>query len=99
VLIAGGIGITPFLSYLESLVGLDDAPEVVLHYANQNGRNHAFKQRLRDLAEQLPSLTLINYYETPLAEDRVGDDYHSVGRISSCAFADSYVRRRARFYM
>jgi len=99
VLVAGGIGITPFLSYLESLVGLDDAPEVVLHYANQNGRSHAFKRRLRELAERLPRLTLINYYETPLAEDRVSDDYQSVGRISSCAFADSYVRRRARFYL
>src|SRR5690606_2282833 len=36
VLFAGGIGITPFLSYLESLLDAPDMPEVWLHYANRN---------------------------------------------------------------
>jgi len=99
VLIAGGIGITPFLSYLESLAHEPDPPEVVLHYANQNSRSHAFKARLAELADRIARLTVINYYESPLAEDKVGDDYQSVGRISSCAIQDDYVQRRARFYM
>lgn len=99
VLIAGGIGITPFLSYLESLAHDGAAPEVVLHYANQNSRSHAFKSRLRELDERLARLTVINYYETPLIGDKVGRDYQSVGRISSCAIADDYIERRARFYL
>ena len=99
VLIAGGVGITPFLSYLESLALADAPPEVVLHYANQNSRSHAYKARLHELNERLDNLTLINYYESPLVGDRVGDDYQRVGRISSCAISDDYIKRRARFYM
>jgi len=99
VLIAGGIGITPFISYLESLPSMASPPEVVLHYANINSSTHAFKTRLEELATRLPCLTLINYYEAPLAEDRVGADYQSLGRISSCSIQEHYIERRARFYM
>jgi len=99
VLIAGGIGITPFLSYLESLVALQDPPEVILHYANQNSATHAFKRRLAELQAVLPRLTIVNYYEQPLVSDRAGVDYQSLGRISASAFIDRYIEQRARFYM
>lgn len=99
VLIAGGVGITPFLSYLESLAQEGRSPEVVLHYANQNSRSHAYKARLAELGRLLPNLTLVNYYESPLIGDRVGDDHQCVGRVSSCAIPDDYIKRRARFYM
>src|SRR5699024_1712889 len=37
VLIAGGIGITPFMGYLETLAALGSSPEVLLLYSNRNG--------------------------------------------------------------
>ncbi|MHC2281287.1 ferredoxin-NADP reductase [Bradyrhizobium diazoefficiens] len=42
VLIAGGIGITPFLSYLETLEGTSDEPRVTLHYGcRDNGKRRS----------------------------------------------------------
>ncbi|WP_271022280.1 molybdopterin-dependent oxidoreductase [Rhizobium sp. RCAM05973] len=59
VLVAGGIGITPMLSYLESLAANGSAaPRVHLVYANRNGSSEAFAQRLAELQEILPHLSV-----------------------------------------
>ncbi|MDQ2139079.1 molybdopterin-dependent oxidoreductase [Alcaligenaceae bacterium B3P038] len=71
VLIAGGIGITPFLCYLESLLDEPAMPEVHLHYANRHEATHAFRERLGELRRQLPRLTVIDYYSAPRPEDRI----------------------------
>jgi anaerobic selenocysteine-containing dehydrogenase/ferredoxin-NADP reductase len=99
VLIAGGIGITPFISYLESLREVSDAPEIILHYANQNSATHAFKARLETLQREIAGLTVIDYYDQPLPQDRLGLDYRVYGRVSGDAISDDLIARRARFYM
>lgn len=99
VLVAGGIGITPFISYLESLCTTPTTPEITLHYANQNSKAHAFKERINELQSSLPRLKVINYYEQPLATDRVGQDYHCLGRISPSVVSRPEIEQRARIYM
>ncbi len=99
VLIAAGIGITPFISYLETLRGLERMPEVILHYANQNSGAHAFARHLKSLQAELARLSIVNYYDQPLEGDRLGVDYDVRGRISSASFSDGDIARRARFYM
>ncbi|MBL1377658.1 molybdopterin-dependent oxidoreductase [Zobellella iuensis] len=99
VIFAGGIGITPFISYLESLVGADNMPEVWLHYSNRNSTTHAFAQRLEQLKRQLPRLNVINYYNKPLTGDTKGTDYDSDILVSAAVVPDSLISRRARFYL
>jgi len=99
VLFAGGIGITPFISYLESLQRGSATPEVWLYYANQNSSTHAFRTRIRELSGSLPRLCVFNYYSAPLDVDRAGIDYDSRGFISADVISDSLVARRARFYL
>ena len=50
VLVAGGIGITPFLSYLETLARQPLRPRVHLAYANSLAETEAFADRLASLA-------------------------------------------------
>lgn len=94
VLFAGGIGITPFLSYLETLASSDDMPEVWLHYANRNEQTKAYGDRLQQLARRLPRLSIVNYYNQPLPSDQ---------DISKMPGADvvpeELISARARFYM
>ncbi|MCS9760807.1 molybdopterin-dependent oxidoreductase [Pseudomonas aeruginosa] len=62
VIFAGGIGITPFISYLESINPQAEGPEIWLFYANQNSRLHAFKKRIAELNASIDRLKVINIY-------------------------------------
>lgn len=57
--IAGGIGITPFLAWLESLqADPDKAPVAELHYCTRDQVTDAFVPRLESLCAQLPRIRL-----------------------------------------
>ncbi|GAA2778856.1 hypothetical protein VO63_25870 [Streptomyces showdoensis] len=100
VLLAGGIGITPFLSYLETLAATGGSvPEVVLHYGNPNSADHPFKDRLRELARRIPALTVVDHYAAPAATDTRGRDYDREGFIGVDDIDPTLFERRARFYM
>lgn len=94
VLFAGGIGITPFLSYLESLLAADDMPEVWLHYANRNSQTRAYGERLQQLCRQLPRLTVRNYYSHPLPDDPSPPE-----TVDAQCVPDALIEARARFFM
>ena len=99
VMIAGGIGITPFMSLLESMAGTDRMPELWLHYANRNGQTHAFRRRIAELAGALPRLRVIDHYSAPLPGERPGIDFDSMQPVSAAAVEPSLIERRARFYL
>ncbi|WP_374439667.1 ferredoxin reductase family protein [Pseudomonas panipatensis] len=61
--IAGGIGITPFLAWLESLRGNPrDCPDVALHYCVRKPSDAIYAGRLRELCDGLPSIELKVHY-------------------------------------
>ncbi len=96
VFIAGGIGITPFISQLESVARNGaNATDITLHYANRNGATRAFGERLRALAKTLPGLNLIDYFNEP----RAGDACYRTEPITDAVVTDTQIRRRARVYM
>lgn len=98
VLIAGGIGITPFVSLLETLAAHPmSGAEIVLHYANRDRASHAFRSRLRELAAQLPGLTVHDYYDRASETDRA--EGVRAGRISDAVVPAELIARRARVYL
>ena len=57
--IAGGIGVTPFLAWLESLQATPDkAPAAELHYCTRDQSTDAFAPRLQALCAALPAVRL-----------------------------------------
>ncbi|MBT1157034.1 hypothetical protein J1C56_15655 [Aminobacter anthyllidis] len=90
---AGGIGITPFLSYLETIASQAEPPAVWLYYANRNLSSQAFAQRIAELKTHLPTLQVFNACDDP---DVKGGDI--IGRLTADVVDDSLVHRRARFY-
>lgn len=99
VMIAGGIGITPFMSYLKYLDPTKKGPDLWLYYGNGNSQNHAFKSQLQILARQLTRLKIINVYDNPLSIDIRGKDYDHRGFITASLFDEKLIQGRARFYL
>ncbi len=99
VLLAGGIGITPFINLLESLAGQPEPPRILLLYANQNGATHAFKRRIRELEAAIPTLSVVNYYDAPAEGDIAGRDFHVHGRVSADAVPQGLLALRPLIYM
>ncbi|HEY6851064.1 MAG TPA: molybdopterin dinucleotide binding domain-containing protein [Terracidiphilus sp.] len=98
ILLAGGIGITPFMSLLESLP--DGNPmEIWLYYSNRNGQTHTFRSRILFHATRLPGLRISNHYTSPLPSDILGRDFDSRDRITAAVVPEDLITRRARVYM
>lgn len=81
VLIAAGIGITPFVSYLHALAAdPEDAPAVHLVAICRDGAERAFGAQLRALDAEIPSLRITCVFTRPSREDVPGRDYEHGGR-------------------
>ena len=100
VLLAGGIGITPFLSLLESLDD-GDPLEMWLYYGNRSRQAHAFRQRVLAHRARLPGLHVFDYYATPPEGAGSAPDELPVrtGHIDARAVPQDLIDRRARVYM
>lgn len=99
VLLAGGIGITPFISLLETLAKAPQVPRILLLYANRNGTAHAFKQRLRELAAVIPTLSVVNFYDAPADCDVPGIDFQVHGRVVAESVPEALLASRPLIYM
>ncbi|MFW6059293.1 MAG: 2Fe-2S iron-sulfur cluster-binding protein [Phycisphaeraceae bacterium] len=82
VLIAGGIGVTPIFSMLETIVSTGSPRETWFFYGVRNQREHAFKQRLEALAAEGHNVNLHICYSDPTDDDIEGRDYHHAERVS-----------------
>ncbi|MGL3110307.1 flavin reductase family protein [Bradyrhizobium sp. BR 1432] len=100
-LLAAGIGITPFVGYLEALARrqpAERAAKVLLLYGCRNGGEHAFARRLRELARLLPELELVTAYSVPCPQDRCPGDYDYAGRLDLSAI-DPLLPQRPLTYL
>jgi anaerobic selenocysteine-containing dehydrogenase/ferredoxin-NADP reductase len=85
VFIAGGIGITPFVGYLEAMAERtadERVARLLLLHGCRSGSEHPFAGRLRELAGQLPQLERITAFSSPRAQDRCPQDYDYAGRLN-----------------
>ncbi|WGR97715.1 molybdopterin-dependent oxidoreductase [Bradyrhizobium sp. ISRA443] len=74
VFLAAGIGITPFMSHLETLQHVapqDRVPEILLLHGCRSSREHPFARRLAELGDVTPELRRVTFYSAPLAQEHV----------------------------
>ncbi len=99
VLIAGGIGITPFVGYLETLALQARRPQVFLYHVVSNRRGHAFADRITALGRHMPELRVTTCYTRPDVGEVEGIHFDRLGRLTIGMMDDALVARRARFYL
>jgi len=82
VLIGGGVGITPVLSMLNTLLERNAEQEIWFFYGVRCGREHIMKDHLRRLALQHPNVNLHVCYSDPDDCDAEGEHLHRGVRVS-----------------
>ncbi|MEO8499172.1 MAG: 2Fe-2S iron-sulfur cluster-binding protein [Planctomycetota bacterium] len=83
VLIAGGVGVTPLLSMVNSIVATRSSRQIVFFYGVKDRSEHAFKEALERVLEQQSNIRLVVAYSRPSPEDELneGRDFQHTGRV------------------
>ncbi|MCU7802363.1 MAG: 2Fe-2S iron-sulfur cluster binding domain-containing protein [Candidatus Thiodiazotropha sp. (ex Lucinoma borealis)] len=99
VLVAGGIGITPMLSILNTLIESGLRREVWFYFGVRNGDEDMMKNHLRMLAETHTNFHLNVCYSAPNEDDEEEIDYHHSERISIPLLRSTLSLKRYQFYV
>ncbi|KAJ5678831.1 flavohemoprotein [Penicillium macrosclerotiorum] len=100
VLISGGVGLTPMMSMLKSIVDQQgQARQVVFIHAARNGRVHAMKDDLNQIVSHNPAVSRMVFYENVTDGEKQGVDYDYVGRVDLAQVKDKVVLSDADYYI
>jgi hypothetical protein len=99
VLIGGGIGVTPMLSILNSVLERGVEREIWLYYGVRNGSEHIMRGHLRALADRHENFHLHVCYSAPDREDVEGIDYDHHGRVDVPLLRNTLKLNRYQFYV
>lgn len=99
VLVGGGIGITPLLSMVNTIVATHSHRDIWLFYGVRNGRDHAMKDHLQQLAAAHDSFHLSVAYSDPMPADQLENDYDRAGRITCEYVRDAIPTKDCDFYI
>lgn len=98
VLLSGGVGLTPMVSMLETIVA--SHPEAEVHYVHgaRDAKAHAMGAHIRDLVAAHPKAQNTVFYEAP-DNDAEKSDFDYVGMISSQWLASQTPVIEADYYL
>lgn len=99
VLIGGGIGITPMLSILTSLLERGSPREVWLFYGVRNGTEQIMKETLQALAAGHPNFHLHVCYSAPAEGEVEGVDYQHRGHVDLALLRATLKLEHYQFYV
>lgn len=82
VLLSGGVGITPVLAMLQTLMKQHSQRPVTFIHSAMSGSVHAFRDEINALAAQYPHIRKMVFYSQTSESDIQGDHYDIQGRIN-----------------
>lgn len=99
VLLSGGVGLTPMVSMLETI--LSENPHGEVHYIHgaRDAETHAMGEHVRNLTASSLRARNTLFYETAPATQKAGVDYHHVGRITGAWLQAQTPIHEADYYL
>ncbi|MBG9775891.1 NO-inducible flavohemoprotein [Brevibacillus laterosporus] len=98
VLISGGVGLTPLVSMLNTLVETNPNRQVTFIHAAQNGQVHAMREHVEELARQHSQLSVHWCYDNPTDLDRATKAFHKEGYVDLSTLEQMVPSKDASFY-
>ncbi|MDO4246555.1 MAG: NO-inducible flavohemoprotein [Deinococcus sp.] len=98
VLLSGGVGITPVLAMLHSLIRQGSSRPVTFVHAAQNGSVHAFRDDVNALASQYPHVRKLVFYTDTNDSDQPGTHHDAAGLIHLDALRPVLPQGDAEYY-
>jgi nitric oxide dioxygenase len=83
VLVSGGVGLTPMMSMIEAIAATTPKRPTWYVHGALNGRVHAMRARIRELAELAQGIRIHTFYADPQVSDRRGEHYDESGLIKA----------------
>ncbi|TCZ78261.1 NO-inducible flavohemoprotein [Paenibacillus albiflavus] len=83
VFIGGGVGFTPLMSMMQTVLANQPERKITFIQAAQNEQVHAMKAHVQELAEKNDQLSVHICYEKPLSQDRTVNHYDHEGFIDA----------------
>ncbi|TVO77821.1 2Fe-2S iron-sulfur cluster-binding protein [Sedimenticola selenatireducens] len=99
VLIGGGIGITPMLSILNTLLESGSQREIWLFYGVRNSSELVMQEHLRSLAKAHSRFHLHCCFSRPTVQEVEGVDYQHRGRVDISLLRATLKLQRYQFYI
>ena len=99
VLIGGGIGVTPMLSILNTLIETNSSREIWFFYGVRNSSEQIMKNSLQVLDKDINNLQVHICYSRPLETDHKGIDYQHEGRVDIPLLRSTLKLQRYQFYV
>jgi nitric oxide dioxygenase len=99
VLISGGVGITPMMSMLSTVVEQGSGRPVVFVHAVHNSKAHAMKDYLSQIMSDNPQVSRAIFYGEVNDFDHEGVDYDFKGRIELSSIKDRVLLPDADYYL
>ena len=82
VLLAGGVGITPMISILNTLVQKKSSRLALLVYGVRQSSDHAFRDHFAAMDREQSNVQVVTCYSNPAETDQLGNDFNFLGRPS-----------------
>jgi nitric oxide dioxygenase len=97
VLLSGGVGLTPMMSMLKTVVEIQPNREVTFVHAAQNGNVHALRNEVDDLTK-LETVKSFFFYDSPTEDDRKNNRFDVEGYITREWLEGKVDKDQADFY-
>ncbi|MFU2014313.1 NO-inducible flavohemoprotein [Peribacillus butanolivorans] len=98
VLISGGIGITPLLSMLNTIIEKQPQRQVTFIHATSNSQTHAFKEHLQQIANDHQHIKSFVVYAAPTEADRTSGHFDKEGYVGLDFLQSIVPSNEANFY-
>lgn len=96
-LLSGGVGLTPMMSMLKTVVEIQPEREVTFIHAAQNSSVHALRDEV-ELIEERKNVKFFVFYDSLTEEDRKNHNFDFEGYVSKNWLKDNVVFQDADFY-